>query len=248
MNDGFLRELSRLQRYAVGLGNLVREAEAAAPARAEGSDHSGAVRAVLGRDGLPQSFRVHLRWDRMLAPESFGSAVLAACQNAMGERLAVWKHKLDEDGWKDRADALGADDNDVTPGAGVPTAFQTPSGPGASRRRLDEVAEDMLQAFDGLNRLTSRSASPDAGTGAGSVENEHLTITLSRAGLLSCCAEPSWVSEQPATRLRNALGTALSAAKDDLASNPSTADAQPGNLDRLVAETLEILGNPERYT
>lgn len=246
MSDEFLRELTQLQQYAAGLRDLVAEAEAAAPRRAEGADHTGAVRAVLGADGLPESFRVDTHWNSTLRPDAFGGAVLEACQAAMGERMAAWIRRLDEDNWRDRADRLREGDTGTPSRHGtIPPAFRSPK-PEVTPRRLDEITENMLEAFDHVGELSARSAQSRGATGTGTAGKGKLVITLSETGLVSCTAEPRWASTQTGARLMNALGEALAAARADLVSSRDTTEPT-GSVDRLLAEALAALSNPERH-
>jgi hypothetical protein len=104
-----MRELAQIQQYAAGLQGLLATAQTEAPRSSEGTDRTGTVRVVLGSDGLPSSFRVESGWNRKIAAENFGGAVLEAFQVAMGERLAVWTRTLEEQGWQAQTDQLRLD-------------------------------------------------------------------------------------------------------------------------------------------
>jgi hypothetical protein len=97
-----MRELVQIQQYAAGLRGLLATAQADAPRISEGVDRTGTIRAVLGPDGLPDSFRIESGWNRKITAETFGGAVLEAFQAAMGERLAVWTRTLEKQGWQVR--------------------------------------------------------------------------------------------------------------------------------------------------
>lgn len=58
MTDELIGQLARIQQYAAGLHGLLADAQEQAPESSEGTDRSGTVRAFLGPDGLPRSFRV----------------------------------------------------------------------------------------------------------------------------------------------------------------------------------------------
>jgi hypothetical protein len=215
-----------------------------APRSAEGADGTGAVRVSIGSDGLPTSIRVEADWDRRLEPEAFGTAVVEAFQAAMGERLSEWSRTLQEDGWQTQVDRLQAD-VDRKPSAAtsgtIPPAFRRPvTNP--RPRSLGELTEDMIKAFDNVDTVAAR---PVAATGTGTSARGKLVLTLSREGLVSCVAEPRWVSDQTAARLMNALGEALAKAKDELADfADDTEPARP--LDSLLGEVLALLNDPRR--
>ncbi|HET9138526.1 hypothetical protein [Actinophytocola sp.] len=234
MNEDIVAELNRFQHRVARLQNLITDAEDQAPDTAEGSDESGTVHVVLGPDGLPASFRVDTDFDRELKPEEFGDAVLRAFQAAMGARLAGWSQTLRADGWPDRLGELRSDPADP-----APPVFRPPPAP-ARQRGLGELTEDMIKAFDNVDRLAARPA-PVLATGS----SGRLELTLSQQGLVSCVADPGWVSDQTAARLMNALAEALAEAKAELtewAEEP--APARP--LDRLLGEALALLTDPRR--
>lgn len=149
------------------------------------------------------------RWDRTLAPEEFGAAVVQACQSAIGERLAEWTASLRASGWQHEAARLhgGPAAQPTTPLVRVPPAFRRPV-PDATPRPLAQITEDVLAAFDD----TARSSPRDDVSGTGSAAGGKLVITLSTTGLTSCTADGRWVAEQTAARLMNALSEALAEA------------------------------------
>jgi hypothetical protein len=60
---------------------------------------------------------------------------------------------------------------------------------------------------------------------------------MSPGALVSCTADPTWVSQRSGQELTEALGAALAAARDDLA-----ATATPtGRLQRLLEDGLAIM-------
>ncbi|MGH3811574.1 MAG: hypothetical protein ACRDUV_03825 [Pseudonocardiaceae bacterium] len=245
MPDELMRELAQIQQYAAGLQDLLATAQAEAPRSGEGTDGTGSIRVFLGPDGLPNSFRIESGWNRKIPAEGFGDAVLEAFQAAMGERLAVWTRTLEEQGWQAQADRLRVDLDEQPSVSGqeeVPSAFGHPVED-VTPRPVDQVAEDMIKAFDQIGDLAGRP--PQASGGTGSSRSGKLVLTLSRAGLVSCTADPEWVSAQTAATLMNALGEALTVARADLEN--STAQAAPsGSLDRLFAEALALLRDPRR--
>ncbi|MGH3815828.1 MAG: hypothetical protein ACRDUV_25825 [Pseudonocardiaceae bacterium] len=245
MTAELMRELAQIQQYAAGLQGLLATAQAEAPRSSEGTDGTGTIRVLLDPDGLPSSFRIESGWNRKIPAEGFGGAVLEAFQAAMGERLAVWTRTLEEQGWQAQADRLRVDLDDRPSASGrgeVPSAFGHPVQD-VTPRPIDQVAEDMIKAFDHVGDLAGPP--PQASGGTGASRSGKLVLTLSRAGLVSCTADPEWVSGQSAATLMNALGEALTAARADL-ENSNAQTAPSGSLDRLFAEALALLRDPRR--
>jgi hypothetical protein len=243
VNDEIMAQFAQIQRYAAGLQGLLAEAQAMAPKRSQGADRSGAVRVTTGPDGLPVSFQVAPDWRSKVAAEAFGAAVVEACQAAIGDRLATWTNTLAEDGWQDKVERLKGGPADPAPPsqepARIPPAFRRPADQ-AWPRPVDQIAEEVLRAADGVGRLTPSSAS-----GTGSAARGKLTVTVNRTGLTSCTADPQWVSRQTAALLMNALGVALAAARADHQARSRRPEPATG-MDRLIAETLSLLDNPDR--
>ena len=245
MTDELMRELVQIQQYAAGLQGLLATAEADAPRTSQGADRTGTIRAVLGPDGLPDSFRIESGWNRKITAENFGGAVLEAFQAAMGERLAVWTRTLEKQGWQAQADRLRVDLDEqpsVSGQAEMPPAFRHPAQ-GVTPRSIDQVAEDMIKAFDQVGDFAAPP--PHAIRGAGSSRSGKLVLTLSTTGLVSCTADLKWVSAQTAASLMNALGEALTAARADL-KNGIDRPAPFRSLDHLFTEALALLRDPRR--
>lgn len=227
------------------------ELQRAAPESSQGSDRSGAVQAFLGRDGLPQAFRVHPDWMDKIGASSFGAAVTQACEAATRERGLAWSRALEKSGWQQRADRLKADP--ATAGAAsygtVPPAFRHS---GASEPQSpDELAEQAIRlARDVSSRAAATPRPNPRGTGAN--RSRTVTLTLSRSGHVSCQADPSWTAEQSAGQLTDALSTALAAARQHLAASASagaTADGADDLLarqERLLAEVFAAFEGPRR--
>jgi hypothetical protein len=245
--DDIIGELHRLRRYAAGLRDSIAQAQASAPQRTEATDGSGAVRVVLGPDGLPESLRVEGDWQRRLDPAAFGDAVVEAFQVAAGERMAAWSSTLDDAGWRSRADRSRADPDDERQPAvtePLPVAMRDAMAD-ARPRALDALAEDMMRALDGVQETVG--ATPLIVTGSGASDSGRLVVTLSRAGLVSCTAQARWVSRQSGPTLTAALNHALSAARADLGT-AAEAPNPVGQLDHLFAEVLAILTDPQHLT
>ncbi|MGQ0718131.1 MAG: hypothetical protein ACT4NP_12645 [Pseudonocardiales bacterium] len=245
MTDELMRELAQIQQYAAGLQGLLATAQAEAPRSSEGTDGTGTIRVFLGPDGLPNSFRIESGWNRKIPAEGFGGAVLEAFQAAMGERLAVWTRTLEDQGWQAQADRLRVDLDEQASVSEqrMPSAFGN-TVQDVTPRPIDQVAEDMIKAFDHVGDLAAPPAQATGGTGQS--RSGKLVLTLSKAGLVSCTADPEWVSGQTAATLMNALGEALDAARADLANSTVQAAVPSGSLDRLFAEALALLRDPRR--
>jgi hypothetical protein len=243
VNEEIMAQFAQIQRYAAGLQGLLAEAQAMAPGRSQGADRSGAVHVTIGPDGLPSSFRVAPDWKRKLQAETFGSAVLEACQAATGERLSAWTNALADDGWQDKVERLKGDPTDPAPPiqepAPIPPALRK-AVEQARPRPADQLAEEVLGALDNVEQFTPPSAS-----GSGSAARGKLTVTINPTGLTSCTADPEWVSKLTAARLMNELDTALAAARADLQAHSQRAKPAAG-MDRLIAETLSLLKDPRR--
>jgi len=243
VNDELMGQFAQLQRYTAALHQLITTAREQSPRRSAGADATGAIRVELGPDGLPTTFRVDGRWDRMLAPAEFGAAVVRACQAATGDRLAQWSESLRSSGWQQQAARLrgGPDAQPATPMARVPAAFRRPL-PDVTPRPLGQITEDMLAAFDDTARLFP----PATAGGTGAAAGGKLVITLSPTGLTSCTAEGRWVAQQTAARLMNALSEALAAAKADLNRRTQQAPGRADGMERLLAEAMALLTDPRR--
>lgn len=244
MAKDIVHELHQIQQYAAGLRRLLDRAQSQAPTRSEGADRSGMIRVTLDADGLPSSVRIEPGWQRRISPEAFGTAVVQAGQAAMGARLEAWARGLQESGWTAEVDQFQEGLATQAPGAPAerPSAL-IPGGPAEKARPVDAVAEEVIRALDEVTSLVP--APPQAGVGHGVDESGTLTLTISRAGLVSCHADPRWVSEQSSASLSNALSEALSAARADLTRHPEQ-PAPSSGWDRLFIEALELLSEPHR--
>lgn len=233
------RSLRRLTNYAAGLQDLMAELQRAVPESSQGSDRSGAVQAFLGRDGLPQAFRVHPDWRDKIGASSFSAAVTQACEAATRERGLAWLRALEKSGWQQRADRLKADPAaaEAAHHGTVPPAFRRP---GASRPRSpDELAEQAIRlARDVSSRAAATPRPSPRGTGAN--RSRTVTLTLSPSGHVSCHADASWAAEQSAGQLTDALTMALATARQNLAASTS-ADTPADGADDLLERQERLL-------
>jgi hypothetical protein len=252
IGEGIVGELQRMREVAAGLRQRLARARAGGPPQVEATDRTGAVRAVLDADGLPEAIRVADDWQGRLAAGDLGPAVIEACQAAGAKRMAAWSQ------------ALHTDDDRDSDRDGLHWPVSVPTDPLPARLRgqvaqarprpIDALAEDMIAAFDRVDQIAA--ASPLARTVTGRDASARLAVTLSAAGLVSCAAPKAWVGQQTGSTLTSALGQALSAARDALAGTAGGSDragqpgqpAELGRLDQVFAEALAILTNPKRLT
>lgn len=163
----------------------------------------------------------------------------------MGERLTVWTRTLQDQGWQNQVDRLRAGSGEPpTPPGQIPPAFRRPA-PQVTPRPLDQVAEDVIKAFDNVGDFAGSPQAVQAVQGVGANRLGTMTLILSKAGLLSCDADPNWVSGQTAATLMNALGEALIDARVNLENSAAAAarSGVPGSLDRLFAEAFAFLAD-----
>jgi hypothetical protein len=243
-----------LREQASRLQQVIADAQSSAPGRAGGTDSHGAVHVRLGPDGLPRSFRVTSDWKRRVSADAFAAAVFEACMTAARERMEAWAARLEQEGWQSRVDRLRDElgqtpaDEASTPVSGhVPAAFAgkpRKDGP----RALHVLAEDALSAFDAAQRRAT--AEPGPPQGSGHAADGRLVLTLSGSSLVSCQADPGWVSGQTAAGLTRALGEALTAARASLAGTAAAADAdaarQSAALGQIFTDALELISSETR--
>jgi hypothetical protein len=244
--EDVLRDLARLRHYGSMLQELMSELQRATPDRSEGMDATGMVRAVLGPDGLPESFRVSSYWKQKVHPASFAAAVTQACQAAMQQRGEQWSEAIQRSGWLARLERI---DDDAKAAASadttlVPPAFRRPDA--APPRPLDVLAEEAISTMDAAMRPRPRtSAAPVTGATRGST----IEIKLSPGGKVTCAAEPRWVAERSGAQLTEALNGALSGARAKLPPElTGAAVAGAGGNSDLMAEILSVLGDPQRLS
>jgi hypothetical protein len=248
-----------LQEQASRLQQVIADAQSSAPGRAEGTDSRRAVHVRLGPDGLPRSVRVASDWKRRVTADAFAAAVFEACMTAGRARMDAWAARLEQEGWQSRVDRLRDDldqtaDNQTPAGAaGAPVSGQVPAAfagkPGKDGPRpLHVLAENALSAFDAAGR---RAASvPGPPQGCGQAAGGKLVLTLSASSLVSCQADPGWVSGQTASGLTRALGEALAAARASLAGASAAAETdaagQSAVLGQIFTEALELISSETR--
>jgi hypothetical protein len=260
MPGDLLPESALVREQVARLKRIMAEAQSSAPRHAQGTDSRGAVRVLLGPDGLPDSIRVADDWNRRLSAAAFGGAVLAAFRAAARARVAAWTRALEKEGWQSKVDQLRAELDQPPPstaGARVPAAFAArPRDPGRDpsyrpgSRSLDALAEDALGAFDAGLRLAGSPPGRPQGIGRGA--GGKLVIRLSGSSLVSCRADPGWVEGQAAASLTQAAAEALGAARASLAEAVAGAEAETArrsaSLGRIFGDALTLLRQPGAFS
>jgi hypothetical protein len=242
--DEILRDLARLRHYGSTLQELMSDLRRFAPERSEGTDPSGAVRAVLGPDGLPEAIRVSPYWKEKVQPAGFGGAVVAACQAAVQQRGAQWSEAMKRSGWQQRLERLEVDADmaaaaDPNP---IPPAFRRGNGAGPQLPRPPEfLAEEAISALDAVMKPTAR---PQRARGIAANRAGTLEISLSPAGQVTCRTDPRWVAQQSGAQLTEAIGGTLATARDRLAAAAGQVRAglpDTAKTDALLAEALAAM-------
>jgi hypothetical protein len=248
--DDVYQDLMRMGRRAAALSSMLDDLRRAAPARAEGADRSGAVRAVVtGPDGLPASIRLRARWQQVLAPEALGAAVVAACQAALREWGLAWSRALDRAAWQQRLARLrDQPDQDASgqPGPrGDPGSPARPGGdplPPPALAGVDSLAEDVIRLLD-----DARAAPAQALQGGGSNRERTVVIRIAPGGQIACQADPRWVRTQAGPAVERALNAALTAARQNLAAQEAAGRQVRARADRLAQELHAGLGQARPF-
>jgi hypothetical protein len=244
--EEIVRDLARINRRAAGLQQLMAELQQASPESSRGVDRTGAVQAVLGRDGLPEAIRVHANWNGMLDPRSFAAAVTEAIEAATRERGLAWSRELERSGWQERAGRLGADGASppATPSGAVPSAFQRAGG--SRPRSAQRLAEEVIDLAE--TAVKAARAPRHSPRGTGKSRGGTLVLTLSRGGQVSCQADPRWVAGQSGHELTEALSAALATARQELAASSASSPANDfaTRQQQLLGEIFATLENPQR--
>lgn len=240
MTEDLIRGLRQLQQRVLRLQESIARAEAAVPSQARATDRTGAVEVALDRDGLPKSVEVADDWQHRLGQADFGEAVVEASQAAAAERIREPLRAFrDAPGPRTPSGtADGLDGETIS----VPSEFVRTKVAHARPRSVDTLAEEVLAAFDRIPEIAA--ASPLTASGTGRDRSGHVTVVLSRSGLLSCTADPEWLSHRPGRVLAAAVEQAVGAARAHL--ERTIANLQPADVDRLWAEALAFLGDPDR--
>jgi hypothetical protein len=189
MTEDTIRNLRRIQAHAAGLRDLLADLPGREPARAAGTDRSGAVRLLLGPDGLPESVHLAPDWPRRLPATDLGDAVLAASLAAAGQRMTAWPNTPDRQPTKQPPD----------PTFGVPAAKRprSPEWPGSVDSRESPEPRSPVSPVSPVSPESMESPvspeSVESMVSLGSVESlrsleslaEEVLCALSRVGELA---------------------------------------------------------------
>ncbi|MGN5632676.1 hypothetical protein [Streptomyces sp. AC154] len=249
MSGDIFQELKQFQEYANKMQQLMSEVRDQMPEYADGEDAQGAVRVRMIAGGIPESIKVASDWQRRQPPENLGAAVVEAYGSALSEWMERWSGGLEQADWEARAHQLDGS-LDQSASAGTP-----PVSPESFERDvryvvprpLDEVAEDVLTAFDVVERQDPESSpQPEV---MGDSASRRVVITLGSQGLVSCEVEPEWAVQQSVVRLNQALDDALADARARSSSAESGGqDAIADlNLGGLLDEAMAIMKNPRNF-
>lgn len=229
---GAADDLERLRQRAAALQERLGEIQAAAPEHTEGTDRTGAVRVIVGPDGLPESIRVGARWQDQIRPQALGAAVTEASREAVRRRGQAWSATLERPGQPPGSGPSG-------PVTGHPHAAEGLHG--RSPRPLGEIAEDVIGMLDSAPRPGSAPAQA-----RGISTGRTLHITLARDGRLSCAADAEWAAGQSGGQLSQALGAALTAAREELRSQSAGAAGSAERVSQITAEIYAAVSEAAR--
>ncbi|MFD4762359.1 hypothetical protein ACFWOJ_26875 [Streptomyces sp. NPDC058439] len=247
MDEEFIRGLQQFQQHALNLQSMMSDMQnRMVPQGAEGTDTQGAVTVRLAADGLPEFIRAASDWQRRQPPEAIGAAVSEAYGAAVSEQMTAWGQALEDGDWQSKADQLDSQFGQPAASAAQPDIPERDLRYVVSRP-LDELAEDVLSAFDALERMDETASGPDEvnGTSAG----RHVTLVVSKGALRSCEVDRQWAAGQSYIGLNQAFEEALGDARDKLSSiEAAAADGLAGlQVDSLLDEALAILRDPQRF-
>lgn len=244
MTEDIFGDLNRFRQYAGALQKMVARAQSMAPQSSEGADRSGAIRMVIGKNGLPESIQVTTDWQRKLTSEAFSNAVVEAFQVAAGRRLEAWTKLLEDENWQGKIERLQSNFENRSsppPPTDLPAAFKD-NLRRIKPRPVNEVVEDMVRAVESIDQ---NPHIPEAAKGAGANANRKLIVVLSENGMEACKADPKWVAQQTAVGLTGALNDALSSARLSL---KRAAKSKPKSSvpDGLIYEAMSLFMDPSR--
>ncbi|GAA2918387.1 hypothetical protein GCM10020221_13360 [Streptomyces thioluteus] len=255
MNADPLAELRQFQEYVLGVQRLMSDMQERIPQEVTGSDPQGAVTVRLAPDGLPVHIGVATDWQQRQDPAGLGSAVVAACESALRERMENWSRSLAGSDWERRAEQLDADspftngtfaNGKDRPSPQTPTEEPDLDLRHVLPRQLDEVAEELLSLFGVDGTTDAGPTESPAVTGKSATGTVALTVT--QGSLAGCSVDPAWADGRSSVRLNQAFGEALAAARAalDSATGPGPGMSAP-ELDGLFKEAMAILGDPARF-
>lgn len=246
MDDEFIRSLAQFQQHALNLQSMMTDMQNRMPQGAEGTDTQGAVTVRLAADGLPEFIRAASDWQRRQAPEAIGAAVSEAYGAAMSEQMTAWAQVFEDGDWQSKADQLDSQFGQPAASAVQPDIPERDLRYVVSRP-LDQLAEDVLSAFDAVERMDETASGPAEVNGTSAAR--HVTLVVSKGALRSCEVDRQWAAGQSYIGLNQAFEEALGDARDKLSSiEAAAADGLAGlQVDSLLDEALAILRDPQRF-
>lgn len=225
MDEKMMARLAGLQAKIAHYNRLASQLAAAAPQQAEGADPSGHVTIRLDRTGLPLSVRVRSGWQRHIAPEHLGDAVVQANTAAIQQGMAAFSQALHDSGWQGRQ--------------GAPQVLsETPPEPSrGTARDLPEITENAIAALAKVQQAPSPAGEEQA---TGTDRSGQVSVSLSSSGLSSCRVGARWAASRDAEAISAALQAAISTARSTIGTPASSPDGTDGLLGDALA-TLRAL-------
>ncbi|MBO2460231.1 hypothetical protein [Actinomadura violacea] len=246
-----LWEMDALLQYASELQKTLEGINSATPASSEATDQSGAVRVVLGADGVPERFRVANDWNRKVDVRSLGHAVAEACEIALQQRMAAWGEAMQERGLleeMERIDRLEAQAGAVSPGLddSLPPGLQRKTA--VHRPPLELLADRALGAQDALDSfLASHDGTPPPEPrGSGADRNRAVALTVTASGAVTCEIDARWAERRSGAQIADALNGVLERARADLARAVEAAPSGVPGVD--VAGLTELIADASAVT
>ncbi|MBZ4323526.1 hypothetical protein [Streptomyces huiliensis] len=276
MNGDPFADLNQVRDHILGIQRLMSDMRERVPREATGSDPQGAVTVRLAADGLPERVTLATDWQRRQTPDALTSAITAAYESALRERMEGWSRQLEETDWERRAERLdatspftaggpgsAADAGAPSPAAPSPAApspeapspaAPSPAAPSPAAPELD-LRHVLPRRLDEVAEEMLSLFDLDAIAGPAAAEPEAFTgksaggkvaVTVARGSMVSCAVDAAWADGRSAVRLNEALAEALADARDRLAAGSSKGPSAP-QLDGLFKEAMAILADPARF-
>ncbi|GAA2886875.1 hypothetical protein Acy02nite_24250 [Actinoplanes cyaneus] len=227
--------IKRLHEYAESVAKLAKELSEETPQRSEGTDATGWVIVVLGRDGLPAEVRVRNGWQQRLDAEQLGAAVIESHNDALRQALRVWTRRLDDSRWWGRQRDVDAEHLH-----GSAELYETPPQLGTDGRAHHdfEYGERVLKDLQDAQRLTTEVPRAVEGTDDG----RHVIVRLGAGAMSSCEIEPRWASRCDGTVISAALSRALERAKSQLEAKTDQLQGLDAHLGDGLATLASLAG------
>ncbi|WP_173098467.1 hypothetical protein [Actinomadura verrucosospora] len=246
-----LWEMDALLQYASELQKTLEGIDSATPASSEATDQSGAVRVVVGSDGVPERFRVANDWNRKVDARSLGHAVAEACEMALQQRMAAWGEAMQEAGLleeMERIDRLEAQAGAVSPGLddSLPPGLQRKTA--VHRPPLELLADRALGAQDALDAFLANhdGTPPPEPRGSGWDRNRTVGLTVTASGAVTCEIDARWAERRSGAQIADALNGVLERTRADLARAVEAAPSGVPGVD--IAGLTELIADASAVT